>query len=140
MNRIIQREAPQRPMPRPPPPRQRPPTPTRLAAHTLLTAGAAVHTVHTGGAGVVGEGAAAAGRGDELQAVEDGSLHLGLHPLRPVDHHHHRLQREGGGRLPRIEADVEQRLAAICRAWSKDSCLSVCLDKWSASVNLGMLA
>ena len=41
-------------------------------------------------------------------------------------------------RLPHIEADVEQRLAAICRAWSKDSCLSVCLDKWSASVNLGM--
>ena len=41
-------------------------------------------------------------------------------------------------RLPHIEADVEQRLAAIRRAWSKDSCLSVCLDKWSASVNLGM--
>ena len=29
LNRIIQREAPQRPMPRPPPPRQRPPTPPR---------------------------------------------------------------------------------------------------------------
>ena len=41
-------------------------------------------------------------------------------------------------RLLHIEADVEQRLAAIRRAWSKDSCLSVCLDKWSASVNLGM--
>ena len=40
-----------------------------------------------------------AARGDELQAVEDGSLHLGLH-LRLVDHHHG-LQREVGERFPR---------------------------------------
>ena len=39
-------------------------------------------------------------------------------------------------RLPHIEADVEQRLTAIRRVWSKDSCLSDCLAECSLSANL----
>ena len=41
-------------------------------------------------------------------------------------------------RLPHIEVDVEQRLTAIRRLWSKDSCLSDCLAETSASVIVGM--
>ena len=39
-------------------------------------------------------------------------------------------------RLQHIEADVEQRLTAIRRVWSKDSCLSDCLAECSLSANL----
>ena len=39
-------------------------------------------------------------------------------------------------RLPHIETDVERRLTAIRRVWSKDSCLSDCLAECSLSANL----